>query len=1766
MRANALAGTATPALVNSALGVGWRLISIPEEQTTTDPATVLASISGSYSRVYAYDCTAADWLIYDPADPAASTLTTIDHTLGLWVEMTAEDALETTGTIPASTGIPLCEGWNLIGYPLDRTLPVGGVLHTIAGKYLRVFTWDANDTLDPWNLFDVNAPSWASDLTIMQPGRGYWVYVTEPLTLTLTQPGPPPVVKLGNPEEATEITQPISATGVITSPVATTWTFAYRQMGESAWIPFAEGETVAGQAAGAFDPTVLLNDLYEVQLTATDVYGQSASDQVDVQIEGEMKIGLFTISFVDLAIPVAGIPLTFIRTYDSRDKRQGDFGVGWTLNILSGSYKNNRKPGDGWIVRRAGGFDPNPCGIVEERKKHVTEIRFSDVEFYRFKFAPANFAGISGSCIGEAAFEQIGGVPGATLVPVSDGVFDASFVRFVSGTDQLVDEIGQTYEPDLVHLTTLDGREFTLSLRDGLTGVADTNGNRLTIGADGVTHSSGQSVHFVRDAQNRITQIVDPQDNTIDYTYDANGDLVAHSDQEKQVTQFTYYPGHYLKDMIDARQLPVNRIEYDEQGRMVAIVDAENRRVEFIHNPDAREEIVVNSRGHATRFVYDERGNVLIRETTVSVEGVLVPVVEQYAYDARNNVTTVIDADGVEHVAEYNDKDLPTRVVADPNGVNLVTHYTYNPYGDVLTETTRAGGSITYTYNVAGNLNGMVDPLGNAVNVQRSSNGRITQSTDAMGNVTTMSYDSKGFLAGETVRDAQGNVLRRMTYTNDASGNRLTETLFRQVNGVEIGLTTRYTYDAKNRLTSVTDALGNVSRIEYNAFGREATRVDALGRRTTFDYDNLGRLIKTTYADATFTTVAYDESGNVAAVTNQANRTVRYEYDELNRRIKTLFPDNSTVETVYSPGGRVVAEIDARGNRTEFTYDTPGRITGITLPQIFDITIGGMVTPQIAQEYDADGNRTAIVEPDGTRTEFSYNAARQLTAIHYADSSTQSQNYDALGRVTAITDELGRTTHYEYDALGRLATVTLPAPAPGEPNPVARYTYDAAGNKLTQTDPLGRTATFRYDELNRLVEHTLPGGQREHFTYDAVGNLRTHTNFNAETITYTYDARNRLTQMQTPDETIAFTYTPTGRRAAVTDGRGTTSYAYDDLDRLIRLTQPAGVIDYTYDANGNLASITSPAGSVSYEYNALNALTRIVEPGNVTQYGYDRLGNLRRISSGGITSDFNFNSRRHLTSVAHRAADGALLESFAYSLAPSGRRDGVIEADGSMVAYSYDALDRLTREVRTGAVPYGIQYEYDLASNRTRMVDGGTVTHYTYDINDRLLTAGDFTFTYDANGNTMSMSDGVSTLSYGWDVHNRLASVSDGAAVTTYGYDADGNRVLQSGPGGEIAYLIDALNGTGYAQVLEERDSANGLLAHYTYGADLHTSKRGGETRTLLYDGGLNTRLLAENGAVSDRYTYDAFGNLRGAAGNTANSYRFAGEHFDSAVGSTYLRARWYQPQTGRFLSRDPFGGFATDPLSQHKYLYAHATPVNANDPSGHFTLMSFSIGSAISRSMQGMSVTRIAKTVCQLKETAANMGMLMMLSKVLKGLKGFTDKVSPYANTSFDLTQYRQSGSLDGQQVPIVGSYSIEVEHPLAKFPNAARTLDRAAMKKVSFKTFMKLTETSAGFMTPWMDIKIETFQGTSIGASFPYMAVTLEEFAREAEFSAGATLFSHTVDACGIPLVTFGAELETKHKSYSSESAAAIIAKLVSLGFLEVKATLLELKSDSH
>jgi RHS repeat-associated protein len=446
-----------------------------------------------------------------------------------------------------------------------------------------------------------------------------------------------------------------------------------------------------------------------------------------------------------------------------------------------------------------------------------------------------------------------------------------------------------------------------------------------------------------------------------------------------------------------------------------------------------------------------------------------------------------------------------------------------------------------------------------------------------------------------------------------------------------------------------------------------------------------------------------------------------------------------------------------------------------------------------------------------------------------------------------------------------------------------------------------------------------------------------------------------------------------GLRTNMVDASGTTTYQYDNRNRLGTKTTPQGTLNYGYNANGQVTNITSfntNGMRLSYSYDALNRLSEVNDVhAGITTYTYDDVGNLRGYTyPNGVNTFYDYNALNCLTNM-NVSAGLTPVANYAYTLASSGHRTNAIEIlqRDPMVQpttltrlYRYDITYRLTNETIGGtsySTPAALDYSYDKVGNRLQLqsTQPGIVSALSsYDANDRLNTTSAEQF--DDNGNTLFASGFAMTQADRYDFENRLLQRSDSGKTVGIVYDGDGNRVKKTVTMATNTvttwFLVDTVNPTGYAQVLEEitTDTGNLQLAApqvtrtYSYGHDLISQDRvNGNTWTLSfygYDGHGNTRFLTDaNANVTDAYDYDAFGNVIARTGTTPNLYLFTGEQYDSDLGLYFLRARYQNTQTGRFWTMDSYEGAPADPSSLHKYLYAQNNPVSFIDPSGNMTL-----------------------------------------------------------------------------------------------------------------------------------------------------------------------------------------------------------------------------------
>ncbi len=451
--------------------------------------------------------------------------------------------------------------------------------------------------------------------------------------------------------------------------------------------------------------------------------------------------------------------------------------------------------------------------------------------------------------------------------------------------------------------------------------------------------------------------------------------------------------------------------------------------------------------------------------------------------------------------------------------------------------------------------------------------------------------------------------------------------------------------------------------------------------------------------------------------------------------------------------------------------------------------------------------------------------------------------------------------------------------------------------------------------------------------------------------------------------------TGTSRYDAATGDYYESAFFFDTSTR--RLTKAVygngESVAYAYDAGGNCITMTYPGqlGSVAYSFDNNNRLVTMVDPNSgTTSYGYDRVGNVTSMNYPNETyARYEYSSRYFLTKLENRKDVNTVISTFACEFDKVGNVTRVIENDNAQVDYVYDNDYQLLTEVRSnGSNNYTISYVYDDVGNRLTMVKDGTATAYEYDNMHRLTqlvsSGSTTTYTYDDTGNLVTKITGSDTTTYEWSLAGKLTKITlPDSDTVSYAYDGKGNRVQQVISNGSTTttnYIVDY--SVPLSRVLVEENAADAVQALYVYGNDLVSMEKNSSTYYYHYDRlGSVVNLTDSNKNVKNNYRYYAFGGILSSTEDVANVYRFTGEEHDADPGLVYLRARYYDPEIGRFISVDPtiealmLVGWKTEcigcqdgrmsvttrflmhPQQLHPYVYCANNPVNRIDPTGLF-------------------------------------------------------------------------------------------------------------------------------------------------------------------------------------------------------------------------------------
>jgi RHS repeat-associated protein len=868
-----------------------------------------------------------------------------------------------------------------------------------------------------------------------------------------------------------------------------------------------------------------------------------------------------------------------------------------------------------------------------------------------------------------------------------------------------------------------------------------------------------------------------------------------------------------------------------------------------------------------------------------------------YTRDASQRLTQLTDVHGRTVGFGY---DAQGRVTSITDNAGRIFHCAYNSAGDKIADNDVNGDITHYAYDALH---------------------RITQITYPNGGIKTYTYDSSGRLLTES--DDQGNNLLTYSYSSGSGDPGL------------FGATS-FTTATLSGMISVTDALGHVSQYEwkdFNGWQRTTKIFDSVGGVTKFTYDADATLVSQTDPLGRVTRLTHDNNGNINSVVDAAGGTVQATYNaNFSQLTSVIDPKANTSALIRDGVGNLVQTQDAGNNFTSMQYDGQGHMT--TLRDALGNTVGigynGNGAPISAADplgrtvtmgRDALSRMTSLTDPLGNQTLYSYAADGKPTQIRDALNNVTSIVYEpgrGLRRPLSITDAKNHATGFHYDSIGRMTGISN---ALGQSDSII---YDATSRPTRVTTRNGQNINLGYDDMDRLSSIGMPEGNTA-LSYDLAGNLLSASHYNGSAMTMGYDGLNRMNSIgQTLPNgftaNIGYTYDANGNRTSMTTPWGTFNYAYDALDRVVSIGNPFGqTVTFTYDALSRRTSMTYPNGTK-------------------TTYAYDAAGQVKQI-------------------VHRKTSNQAAIAFDNYVYDANGNSTSITDMVGTR-SFTYDRLNRLTSANHPGATSLPLQAEtfsYDGVGNRTA---DALRSGYNYDAANRMVSDSSFTYTSDANGNRASRTSRASgqTTTFIYNSLNQMIETDEpSGVVATYKYDAAGRRIEKKASSTITRYIYDGAN------IVAILDGNNNLLLLLTQGPGVDVPMIGrinGADYFFHQDVLQSVVALTDiNGTIVETVEYQAYGKavIRDQNGvlysssTVGNPFLYTGRELDQETRLYFYRARYYGPETGRFLQEDPITStnqyVYADSVGKpqvNAYQYAFNNPLMYTDPYGTFPLGRF--------------------------------------------------------------------------------------------------------------------------------------------------------------------------------------------------------------------------------
>ncbi|MBK8259177.1 MAG: DNRLRE domain-containing protein [Polyangiaceae bacterium] len=1357
----------------------------------------------------------------------------------------------------------------------------------------------------------------------------------------------PPVVTITSPTDGSAITEKVNIVGTVSDAALS----GYQVRACRHWAPGAPAcETIATGTApvtngtlASFDPTLLANGTWDIEVEATDAAGNENTASVAIAVTGDVKLGVIRLELTDLVVRTTTAEIKINRVYDGLDLRKTELGHGFRFDWHVGHLERPEQMKEGWTSFVCGGFIPKIC--LGSGYDHPVKFYLPDGRTYEFLVEVEGDGGLTSIHPARPVYTEQS-TYGATLETLNSAFVPYSTVDFdlyESGGVVYEDLDFNEWEPSYYELHTERGEVITfktqtfevVKIKDEQGVVIELSGGNIVVdgnpavavqtGPDGLIKKltdtgTGRQVNYVHNAAGELIEVTTVDGFTQTYGYAAGHRLVSYQTTGEGSDSYFYDERGRLTKQTNADGAVI-QFEYDEQGRTVTTTDVAGNSVVTEYDSLGRVTQVTDPLGHTNSMTYvGNSKNVATRTDALGH-------VESFEYDSRGRKTKVTNALGASVQVTYDSmSDRPLQIID------------------------AAGRTYQETVDSSGRATAFIQPDGAVVRSFSYPNPTTTVVTDARGNTETYNFDSKA---------------RVTAYTN-ASGATWTsvfdDTLHTNTTTLPDGSTTHTQVDGMGRSKQVITTNGDEFNYGWKPDGSidQVARPDGLihkwnnspgGKPSSvqlggtelqhYGYDALGRLTLETGV-GTFKAYEYDAAGRRTLMTTESG-TIVYAYDAAGKVTSLQAQNGRSVTYEHDAAGQLTAVQDSSGRRREMSYDPTGRITSYL----------DELGRTLSVDWDENGRLHEVTYPDGRHIHWTFypgdslDFEEQLVAsVSDIEGVAWAYDYNPEGKISEVTDALGNLTSYQYDTTGHITQVV------DQLARVTSMTWSPDGI-TSMTTPDGSVQTWVYSP-NGDVDWTRADG------------TTVSTLTSGETTTVTLPSGGVYTVHRDPStgETME-QGAPAGAVTEVRNSRGT-------VDSFT--TADGASVDVSYTPEGKIAGATAkaPGGATftsSYSYDAAGRVTSMVDPaGETTTFAYDNVGRVTLISyANGTQIVYQYGLLHRPLSVEHKSG-GVTVEAYTYAYDTHGRLTSETNPEGSF-DYTYDALNHLTGITKTlpNAQVETVTRTFDAVGNKVSETSAAGTTTYTYDVNDRLVSTsgpnGTTTYQYNGRGALTSVAAPTGTTVYGYDDLDRLTSVTlPGGQVIAYKYDVTGRLLARNDGTGERRCLPMPARLDGFDDCALNYGAGGADPAAYSFGpAGLAGVHHGGNTfRPFTTDRGSVTGLTDGSGNSIATRSYDVDGAIASNTG-TFFEHGYLGERQDVSTGLVYLRHRWYAPALGRFLTPDSASAAADDTRALHRYAYAGGDPINKVDRAGTvFSIAGVTVSLSISQTLA--YVDRVAR------------------------------------------------------------------------------------------------------------------------------------------------------------------------------------------------------------